>query len=155
MSRERDEWLLAALAGLLPEQRPADEAGLRERILARATGPRTRVLRADEGEWVPFFPGIRIKTLRRDERAGTQTTLWRLAPGAVVPPHPHHHEEECLVIEGSVVHRGEEFVAGDYLLAPEGERHQPFVSPNGALLLIRSELLPDPERLRALLGKKD
>ena len=85
MSREHD-LLLAALAGLLPEQRPADAAGLRDRLLARATAPRTRVLRADEGEWVPFFPGIRIKTLRRDEREGTQTTLWRLEPRAVVPP---------------------------------------------------------------------
>ena len=155
MSRERDELLLAALAGLLPEQRPADEAGLRARVIARATAPRTRVLRADEGEWVPMFPGIRIKTLRRDEGEGTQTTLWRLEPGAVVPPHPHHHEEECLVLEGSVVHAGSEYFAGDYLLAPVGERHQPFVAPKGALLLIRSELLPDPERLRALLGKKD
>ena len=147
-----DDLLLAALAGLLPEQPPAPaaSAALRARVLADARRMRTRVVRADEGEWVPFVPGIRIKTLRRDEAEGTQTSLWRIEPGASVPPHPHTREEECLVLEGSVVHDGVEYFAGDYLLAPPGERHQRFLCPRGALLMIRSELLPDPDRLRRL-----
>lgn len=147
-----DDLLLAALAGLLPEQPPAPaaSAALRARVLADARRTRTRVVRADEGEWVPFVPGIRIKTLRRDETEGTQTSLWRIEPGASVPPHPHTREEECLVLEGSVVHDGVEYFAGDFLLAPAGERHQRFLSPRGALLMIRSELIPDPETLRRL-----
>ncbi|MBB5014304.1 sigma-70 family RNA polymerase sigma factor [Rehaibacterium terrae] len=121
---------------------PARRLAMRERILADAAAPATRVLRADEGEWREFVHGIRIKTLRRDETAGTETSLWRLAPGARVPPHSHRHEEECLVLEGSIVHDGVEYFAGDYLLAPAGARHKPFVAPQGALLLIRSELVP-------------
>lgn len=147
-----DDLLLAALAGLVPERVPGPEAAsaLRGRILAQARRMRTQVIRADEGEWIPFVPGIRIKTLRRSEAEGTQTSLWRIKPGATVPPHPHTREEECMVMEGSVVHDGVEYFAGDFLLAPVGERHQPFTAPNGALLLIRSELLPDPETLRKL-----
>lgn len=147
-----DDLLLAALAGLLPEQVPAPQAAqaLRGRILGEARRMRTRVLRADEGEWKPFVPGIRIKTLRRDEAEGTQTSLWRIEPGAAVPPHPHTREEECLVLEGSVLHDGIEYFPGDFLLAPVGERHHAFIAPRGALLMIRSELIPDPERLRKL-----
>lgn len=149
-----DDLLLAALAGLLPEEPPAPpaSAALRARVLADARRMRTRVVRADEGEWVPFVAGIRIKTLRRDEAEGTQTSLWRIEPGARVPPHPHTREEECLVLEGSVVHDGVEYFAGDFLLAPPGERHGVFLAPRGALLMIRSELLPDPDRLRRLAG---
>jgi quercetin dioxygenase-like cupin family protein len=149
-----DDLLLAALAGLLPEEPPAQpaSAALRARVLADARRMRTRVVRADEGEWVPFVAGIRIKTLRRDEAEGTQTSLWRIEPGARVPPHPHTREEECLVLEGSVVHDGVEYFAGDFLLAPPGERHGVFLAPRGALLMIRSELLPDPDRLRRLAG---
>lgn len=150
----QDDLLLAALAGLLPETHPepASSAALRARVLADARRTRSRVVRADEGEWVPFVPGIRIKTLRRDEAGGTQTSLWRIDPGAVVPPHRHTREEECLVLEGSVLHDGVEYFAGDYLVAPPGERHEAFLSPRGALLMIRSELIPDPDRLRRPAG---
>lgn len=147
-----DPALFAALAQALAPREPA--AGLRqrmrERILADAARPRTAVLRAAEGEWQPLVPGILIKTLRRDEHAGTQTSLWRIEPGAAVPPHPHTQEEECLVLEGSIIHDGSEYFPGDFLLAPRGERHQAFLSPHGALLLIRSELIPDAAKLAAL-----
>ena len=141
--------LLAALAGVTPAQAPprANAQALRERILAAASRPRTQVVRAHEGEWVPFVPGIRIKTLRRDEADGTQTSLWRIEPGAQVPPHPHTREEECLVLEGSVIHDDIEYFPGDFLLAPPGERHKPFLAPRGALLMIRSELIPDASHL--------
>lgn len=149
-----NDLLLAALAGVLPAEVPssARAGALRDRILAAAARPRTTVVRADEGEWVPFVPGIRIKTLRRDEADGTQTSLWRIEPGAQVPPHPHTREEECLVLEGSVIHDGVEYFAGDFLLAPPGERHQPFLAPRGALLMIRSELIPDPGQLGGSAG---
>lgn len=145
--------LAAALAGLLPDEAPdpARAGALRARILDTARRSRTQVVRADEGEWTPFVPGIRIKTLRRDPHSRTQTSLWQIEPGAVIPPHPHTSEEECLVLSGSVVHDGVEYRAGDYLLAAPGERHKAFTSPGGALLMIRGELLPDPARVRALL----
>ena len=147
-----DAALLAELAAALTPVEP--EAALRQRmrarILADAARPRTQVLRAAEGAWRMLVPGITIKSLRRDEHAGTETSLWRIDPDAAVPPHPHTQEEECLVLEGSIIHDGTEYFPGDYLLAPRGERHQAFLAPRGALLLIRSELIPDPARLAAL-----
>ena len=145
--------LAAALAGLLPDDPPgsARAGALRTQILEAARRSRTQVVRAGQGEWTPFVPGIHIKTLRRDPHSSTQTSLWRIEPGAVIPPHPHASEEECLVLSGSVVHDGVEYHTGDYLLAAPGERHKAFTSPNGALLMIRGELLPDPARVRALL----
>lgn len=120
---------------------------LRVELLARCAAPTTAVLRADEGEWVPTFAGIRVKTLRFDPVARTQTTLWRIEPGARVPRHPHSQAEECLVLEGSILHQGTEYRAGDFLLAPPGSRHAPFDSPGGALLLIRGEPVPRLGRL--------
>lgn len=151
----KDEALLAAaLAGLLPPERPAPETAgaLRDRVLAAAREGRTQVVRADEGEWQAFVPGIRVKLLRQDPRSRTQTSLWRIDPGAMIPPHSHVAEEECLVLEGAIVHDGIRYAAGDFLLAAPGARHHAFTSPEGALLLIRGESLPDPARVRAALG---
>lgn len=154
MSDQDDALLLAALAGLVPDAEPgADARGrMRAALLAKASkpAPTTHVLRADEGEWKPLLPGIRIKTLRIDREKATQTTLWRVEPGARVPSHAHSHEEECLVIEGSIVQSGIEYFAGDYLLADAGEKHAPFDSPRGALFLIRGELVPDVSVLKRL-----
>ena len=146
-----DDLLLAALAGLLPAEEPAPSVRLamRERLLARIAKPTSmKVLRADEGEWRPLLPGIRIKSLRKGE--GTETTLWRIEAGAVVPPHPHRHQEECLILEGSVIQSGVEYFAGDFLLAEPGLDHEAFLSPRGALLMIRSEPVPDPGVLASL-----
>ena len=126
-----------------PERREA----LRGQLLQRCAQPTTAVLRAEEGEWVETFTGIRVKTLRYDPSSRTQTTLWRLQPGARVPRHPHRQQEECLVLEGSILHEGVEYRAGDFLLAAPGSRHSPFDSPQGALLLIRGEPVPQPGRL--------
>jgi len=147
--KDRD-WLALALAGLLPESPPAPEraAALRARLLATVKAGRVRAVRAGEGEWTPFLPGICVKTLRLDAEAGTQTTLWRIEPGASIPAHSHSHEEECLVLSGSIEHDGVAYHAGDFLLAGPGDRHQQFSCPDGALLLIRGECLPDPSRLR-------
>lgn len=158
MTRPEDkdaDLLAAALAGLLRDAAlaPSVAADLRGRILAAAGRSRTQVVRAEEGEWMDFVPGIRIKSLRKDMHTRTETSLWRLAPGAVIPPHPHASEEECLVLEGAIIHDGVEYRAGDYLLADAVERHKAFTSPGGALLMIRGELLPDPARVRALLEK--
>jgi quercetin dioxygenase-like cupin family protein len=136
--------LAGELAAGLPA--PALDAGTRERlrarVLAAAQTPATAVLRADEGEWRQAFVGIRIKTLRRDPVAGTETSLWRLAPGARVPRHVHRLEEECLVLEGSVEYDGEVYQTGDYVLAAPHARHAPFTTRTGALLLIRGETVP-------------
>lgn len=123
-------------------------AALRARVLAIAAPPGSVipaqagavVVRAGERPWLAFLPGVKLQPLRVDRERGTQTSLWRLAAGATIPPHDHTGEEECLVLEGSVDFEGKLYVAGDYLLAPPGLHHTAFVSPAGALLMIRGEL---------------
>jgi anti-sigma factor ChrR (cupin superfamily) len=112
---------------------------LRARILERAAG--IRVVRADAGEWIPLLPGISIKRLRSDRERRSETNLWRLDAGAIIPEHDHHDDEECLVLEGSIIQDGVEYRAGDYLHARAGSRHVPLRTPHGALLLIRSQSL--------------
>lgn len=139
-----DDLLHAALAGLVPDDRPTpDVAGrLRATLMARLPRAPLAVTRAGDGTWRPLLPGVRLKTLREDEaEGGTQTCLWRLEPGAVIPGHVHAADEECLVLEGSVVYDDVEYHAGDFLLARRGEAHGPFHAPRGALLLIRGERL--------------
>ena len=128
------------LLGSALKPQPMD-AGLRERlrtrILERAAG--IQVVRADSGQWLPLAAGISIKRLRVDTARGNETTLWRLDVGAVIPPHAHQDDEECLVLEGSIIQDGIEYRAGDYLHALPGSRHSPLSAPRGALLLIRSQ----------------
>jgi quercetin dioxygenase-like cupin family protein len=64
----------------------------------------------------------------------------RLAPGAIIPAHSHAHEEECLVLSGSIQYAGRTLYTGDFLGAAIGEHQSAIISPEGAMLLIRSEL---------------
>ncbi len=121
---------------------------MRERILDAAAPATTTVVRANEGEWKKLLPGITIKTLHMDGENGTQTSLWRLEPGARVPPHPHSKDEECMVLEGSIIHDGKTYTQGDFLVAKPGVRHKDFLAPQGALLMIRGERIPN----KLLLG---
>ncbi|MDZ3823411.1 MAG: cupin domain-containing protein [Pseudoxanthomonas sp.] len=142
--RALTSWLAARLAALMPvpAMPPERRAALRERVLARAGAAGTRVLRGDQGEWRALCPGIQVKSLRRDPVEGSETSLWRLDPGARVPSHGHEREEECLVIQGAVEVDGQTYASGDYLLAGPGVRHAPVAAAQGAVLLIRSGLLP-------------
>jgi len=150
---ELDDRLVATLAEALTPVTPDAEARARMRneILLHAGAGETAVIRAGEGEWREFLPGIRIKTLRLDREQGTQSSLWRLEPGARIPGHAHTREEECLVLEGSVIHRDQTYRAGDYVYAPSGVRHDEFRTEEGALLYIRSQLVPRTNRLTRFL----
>lgn len=115
-------------------------ARLRARVLAQCDeSPYAIVPHRDEA-FRPFIPGVTIRPLRVDWEGKTQTSLWRLQPGASIPPHRHTAEEECLIMEGSLVWAGQEYGPGDFLLARPGAHHEEFRSPRGALLMIRSEL---------------
>ena len=135
--------LLVANAGLLAELAPADAVRRRmlAKIMQRVAMPTMQVTRKSDGQWRDIFPGVSIKILREDLNERSQTTLWRLQPGASVPKHQHSQIEECLVLEGSIVHAGVEYFAGDYLLSPTGMPHDHFVAANGALFLIRGEII--------------
>lgn len=118
----------------------AARSALRARLMAHCQPKSDLLIPLSEGEFEPFLPGIQIKTLRRDTE--TETTLWRLAPGAVIPGHGHSAEEECVVITGEIHYAGRRLGVGDYLRAVAGEVQSSIVSPTGALLLLRAELRP-------------
>jgi anti-sigma factor ChrR (cupin superfamily) len=144
-----DQQSLAALsAAIAPAELPPERvAALRARVMTGVAGS-TRVLRAADGEWKQLLPGVTIKTLHVDREHGTQTSLWRLAAGARIPPHPHTKDEECLVLEGSITHDGVLYQQGDFLFTRPGLRHKDFIAPEGALLMIRSERIPNALLLR-------
>jgi anti-sigma factor ChrR (cupin superfamily) len=122
---------------------PVEAAGnLHARLLARTVAAAEALPRTPAAAWFTAFEGVEVQTLRLDAATRQQITLWRLAPGARIPRHTHSEREECLVLEGAILHAGQRHPAGDFLVAEAGSRHQPFDSPEGALLLIRGEPVP-------------
>jgi quercetin dioxygenase-like cupin family protein len=116
-----------------------DAATIRERVLKRIHSTQSlTTIQADEGEWAPFSPKVSIKVLRRD--VDTQSYLLRLEPGAVVLPHVHGHDEECMVLEGEVRIGDLVVKQGAYHLAPRGVAHEPIRSESGALLFLRGAI---------------
>jgi mannose-6-phosphate isomerase-like protein (cupin superfamily) len=119
--------------------RPHDPAPL---ALGASPGPIT--LRAAEGVWVHLTPKVEVKLLRAD--GDSRSFLLRLQPGAVLPPHEHPVEEECLCLEGEVRFGDLVVRAGDYHLAPRGVPHGVVRSRTGALLYLRGA---NPPAVRA------
>ncbi|MEE4376044.1 MAG: cupin domain-containing protein [Candidatus Competibacteraceae bacterium] len=119
---------------------------MRSRILNRiATTPApapagTLTVRADERGWIAITPQIEIKVLHRDLEQNVQTTLWRVQPGAFVPPHYHQLNEECLVLEGEIKVGDHIVRQGDMHIALAGHTHPKVESTTGALLLLRAEI---------------
>jgi len=117
---------------------PARARAIRHRLLARvADADDTHLtIDADEGEWQPFLPGVRIKVLR--EQAGVLSYLLDLAPGASLPPHRHRLDEECVVVQGRIrVGTHHTVEGGGYHLAHAGALHAPVHTDTGALIFLR------------------
>jgi anti-sigma factor ChrR (cupin superfamily) len=144
-----DADLTDALAdGIAPvELSTAERERMRGRILRRvaATPPSgTATIRAHEGVWQDFGPGVRIKVLDEDSSTDAMSYLLRMEPGARVPGHSHTREEGCLVLEGEVTIGELVMRSGDWHLARPGSTHADFWSKTGCLLFIRSEIRPHP-----------
>ena len=135
-----------------PDVPPLDaaiRARIQARILERVRDREpegTFTLRAHEGSWVDYLPGIRRKVLRVDERLDCVSALYRLAPGASLPPHPHSQVEECLLLEGELRIGEFRLGPGDWHMAEPGSTHPEFVADNGALFFLRSERFRLPEK---------
>ena len=97
-------------------------------------------IRADEGTWEEFVPGVEKKQLLIDRKSRTESYLLRMAPGAQLPPHQHSKTEECLMIAGDLAIGEERYGPGDYLAVPAGVMHPAIYSQGGALVYISGEI---------------
>lgn len=131
------EALLDAQAEIRPDADRAHrlKARILERVRSEARPLDLLTIRAGEGEWIRLGPKVEMKPLR--EGADAFSFLLRLAPGAVLPPHGHDLDEECIVLEGEVQFGDVRVQAGDFHLAPRGVPHGLMRSRKGALLYLR------------------
>ncbi len=144
-----DETFPQSLAGPMAEAvrtaplDPMAERFMKSRLMTRVRdlerGAVTSTVRADQGEWEKFSPRIKMKVLRRETDGSSMSYLLKLEPGALLVPHKHAMDEECVVLEGEVM-IGDELVGpGSYHLAPRGMVHQPIRSEHGAILFVRGK----------------
>lgn len=132
------ELIEALLCSLTPIDPPP---ALRARVLNRTSPPLESpgpvvTVRASEGTWVDFLPGIRVKALHDD--GASRTWLARMEAGAVVPAHEHERDEECLVLEGTIVLGGVELHVGDHQVAKAGSWHDAVTTRTGCLVLLKT-----------------
>jgi len=117
-----------------PQQRSNIRAQLFKRIHASIASESPRLtVRSEQGDWHKICSGVRAKILDKNVR----TFILDLAPGASLPMHRHHENEECVVLRGSANLGELEVSAGDYHLARSGSRHGRISSRTGALLYLR------------------
>jgi len=84
-------------------------------------------------DWTPLFPGVEMKLLSLDQEKGYATTLIRMAPGAVIPPHRHVEPEDSYVLEGEVVVSGVLMRPGDHCHAKPGSVHPVSTTTTGCV----------------------
>jgi anti-sigma factor ChrR (cupin superfamily) len=134
----RDE--LSFLDGIVAEGiTPVDPPEwLRARVLGAAaeTPQNTRTVRASEGRWFDFVPGVRVKPLSIDVERDTATILMMFEPGARVPQHDHAGAEDSFVISGSCRIGDAYLLKGDFHHADAGTTHGEIVSDEGCTLLL-------------------
>lgn len=119
---------------------PGQRARMRNRVIA-ASMLASPLLRIDQGIWLPMLPGVEMRVLQRDVGAGLQLALWRLQPGACLPRHRHGLAEACFVLEGSIEDGGARHASGAFIVSPAGSPHERVNSDEGALLMIRGDLI--------------
>lgn len=130
------------IARLLDALAPVDgvsaalKARVMQRIAAEESGSGITTVRAGEGEWLPFIPGVAAKVLHDDGRV--RTWLARLEASARVPSHVHAGDEEVLLLEGACIAGGVPMQAGDFQFSPAGTRHGEMTTSEGCLLLLRT-----------------
>lgn len=128
---------------------PAHARLIRRRLMERVADADTshRTIDEQDGDWQPFLEGVAIKLLR--EHAGVLSYLLRLQPGAVLPPHRHPQDEECIVLEGRLrIGSRVEIGPGGYHLAHAGALHARITSDTGATIFLRGAV-PEAGQLLA------
>jgi len=81
-------------------------------------------IRASEGRWSEFSPGVMVKVLYTDPTTKRSTALVRMAPGTRLPRHQHLAVEELFVLQGDChIAPGQVLQAGDYFRAEANSVH--------------------------------
>jgi quercetin dioxygenase-like cupin family protein len=118
-----------------PERAAALKQKLLARVAADADSRSVTTVRAQEGEWIAFAPGMDIKILYETPEA--VSALVRMAPGAEHPWHSHGADEECLVLEGEIYFDEVRARPGDYHVARRGSEHA-MRTESGVLMFVRT-----------------
>lgn len=144
-----DTQTLALLCDAVPAEalEPERAQRVKHRVMTRIAEsqlPQHLTVAADDGAWQPLGPGLTMKKLHRD--GGILSYLVRLAPGAMLPPHRHPVDEECVVLEGRVQIGGLDLGAGSFHLGRKDVLHTHIVSEGGALIFLRGAA-PHPTAL--------
>jgi len=85
--------------------------------------------------WSPTeFPGVEMKILWREPGGEAFTALFRLAPGARLPPHRHRGVEQTWVLEGSLADDQGVCTRGNFVWRDAGSVHTAY-SPDGCVII--------------------
>jgi anti-sigma factor ChrR (cupin superfamily) len=84
--------------------------------------------------WEPFYPGVDIHWLYRQDGHGASAAVIRFQPGASVPLHEHCGLEHIFVLRGSQADGNGRLNAGSLMVHLPGTRHS-IVSEEGCLVL--------------------
>ncbi len=140
----------ALLARLQPEQtkqatRESDGRSVIDALAARI--PAQIVHRADGAGWRSTgSPGASVRVLNADRKQGRLTTLMKIEPGCRFPAHPHHGDEECLVISGDMLDGDLTLGPGDYVRSAAGTHHDTLTTRTGCVCLLLATLIPQATR---------
>jgi hypothetical protein len=134
LSKEFIRAVTAAQSPQPPHQALADR--VKTKVLAKiALEDAHLTVQQAEDSWRSFLAGIQIKVL--NESGGIMSYLLKLAPGAVIPPHHHPMDEECVVLEGELMIGDLCVPAGGFHLARQGIAHARITTYTGATIFLR------------------
>ena len=98
-------------------------------------------INSNQIDWAPTrWPGIWIRSLRRDSETGARASLLKFDPVHHMSHHLHPAGEEALVLEGRLRFEETWYETGAYLYSPPGSSDDVY-SDSGGLLFVS---LPQP-----------
>ncbi len=140
-----DEWdnRLAPLAGAIETQalRPEVWQNIKNRMGKHNTSlPKgIEAVYKNDGQWRSVNEKVDIKSLFIDAELGAESYLLRFQPEGTIEQHSHGNwNDECIVMEGSVMVGEAEFGPGDFHVAKRGSVHPRLYSPTGCIVFVRS-----------------
>ena len=137
--------LVACITATLAEDAAVAPAPhVKEKLLRRIGTPASlnvatmagAIVRADEGRWHSYLPGIDVKRLFVDPVTRSVTSLLRVAAGAVYPAHRHAGLEHMYVVDGDAIFDDHTLNTGDYEARRPESLHSTVTSTDGCLLLV-------------------